>query len=802
MKRLSSFGFVPATSQSRAEKRAKTSHDSEEPSPSGIEQPPSADSPPQIQPPESPQVPQTQSGAAKPTPSVNRNDLGTYSRDKLKSLSDEEKLWLIRNPCKPDMSYKYPGQKEYGKNRTFQHAWLREFPWLCYSKSCNGGFCVNCALFAKHLLTLGQLVTTPMTNFTRGKTTLQEHNEQFTHKEACKAVVDFLARMEKGALSDQYMQSQASTLVRENRLKILSILKTIVFCGKQNISLMGHREQADAGPDTNPGNFRALLNFRVEADDSVLEDHFESMPHNAQYISPQIQNDLISCTGEWIRKQIIEEVKTAKFFSICADEAADCSNKVHFVDESNTIREEFVDFILCDTGTTGVAIAEKILTAVGECGLNPEYLRGQAYDGAGNMAGKYRGAAVTIQSTCPKAVYVHCAAHSLNLCVVAACGVQSVQNMMSTMVEICLFFSNSPKRQLEFEKHIQSIEGARAKKLVSMCKTRWVARLDAVQLFFDLYPAVVKTFEVISESSSDGWNAESCRAAESLLTCITKFQFLVSFIMTKECLHYTRGITSSLQKRAKDICEAYAEVNTVVAALKDVRENISTKHKAWHDAAVNLGQKVNASEPQLPRRCAVQRGRSNTPADTPEEYYRRTVSIPFLDNLLSHLESCFSNIQQKSIEGMKIVPSVFMDKTMPACTSQDLSDTYGEDLPSPGFLESELDLWKHKWQSTSSQQLPDTPADALLYASKNMYPNIHTILRLICTLPVTSCECERSVSVLRRLKTYLRSTMGQDRLSGQALMHIHYWMQIDFQEVITVFARRNPCRMTLLDPFQ
>ena len=383
-------------------------------------------------------------------------------------------------------------------------------------------------------------------------------------------------------------------------------------------------------------------------------------------------------------------MKSAKFFSICADEAADSSNReqlpliLRFVDNSNSIREEFGDFIVCDTGTTGVAIADKI--------LNPEYLRGQAYDGAGNMAGKYRGAAVSIQSTCPKAVYVHCAAHSLNLCVVAACGVQSVQNMMGTMVEICLFFSNSPKRQLEFEKHIQSIEGARAKKLVSMCKTRWVARIDALELFFDLYPAVVKTFEVISEGSSDGWNVDSRRAAESLLICITKFQFIISFIVTKECLHYTKGITTSLQKRAKNICQAYAEVSTVTSALQDVRKNIDTKHKVWHDAAVNLGQKVNAPEPQLPRQCAVQRGRSNTPGDTPEEYYRRTISIPFLDKLLSHLESRFSDIQQKAIDGMKIVPSVLMDKSVPQCTSQDLLDNYGEDLPSPGCFESEFDI--------------------------------------------------------------------------------------------------------------
>ena len=68
--------------------------------------------------------------------------------------------------------------------------------------------------------------------------------------------------------------------------------------------------------------------------------------------------------------------------------------------QNPSIREEFVDFILCDTGTSGSAIADKILAALD---LNTSYLRGQAYDGAGNMAGKYRGAAAMIQTSCPKA---------------------------------------------------------------------------------------------------------------------------------------------------------------------------------------------------------------------------------------------------------------------------------------------------------------------------------------------------------------------------------------------------------------
>ena len=77
------------------------------------------------------------------------------------------------------------------------------------------------------------------------------------------------------------MQNEASALVQSNRQKILSILKVIVFCGKQMIPLRGHREQARTS--INPGNFRALLDFRVDAGDVVLADHFKTAPQNAQY---------------------------------------------------------------------------------------------------------------------------------------------------------------------------------------------------------------------------------------------------------------------------------------------------------------------------------------------------------------------------------------------------------------------------------------------------------------------------------------------------------------------------------------
>ena len=62
------------------------------------------------------------------------------------------------------------------------------------------------------------------------------------------------------------------------------------------------------------------------------------------------------------------------------------------------IREEFID-ILRESGTTGKAIAHTITSNLERFALELDYLRGQGYDGASNMAGKYNGTAALIQDT-------------------------------------------------------------------------------------------------------------------------------------------------------------------------------------------------------------------------------------------------------------------------------------------------------------------------------------------------------------------------------------------------------------------
>ena len=61
------------------------------------------------------------------------------------------------------------------------------------------------------------------------------------------------------------------------------------------------------------------------------------------------------------------------------------------------ICEEFVHFVLCDSGITGERWLAKILGSLLSCGIDSMYLRGHGYDGAGNMAWRCNGAAAIIQ---------------------------------------------------------------------------------------------------------------------------------------------------------------------------------------------------------------------------------------------------------------------------------------------------------------------------------------------------------------------------------------------------------------------
>ena len=485
-----------------------------------------------------------------------------------------------------------------------------------------------------------------------------------------------------------------------------------------------------------------------------------------------------------------------------ADEVTDSSNKeqlslvIRYVDPDDCgIPKDLVDFIECDIGITGSALAEKIIGFLQNHGVDITKLRGQAYDGAGNMAGWTRGAASLITAQYPLALYLHCASQCLNLAVVKSLEETNIRNMMGVVDRISVFFSAHPKRQRKLEEALDTtLPESSIHKLKDLCCMRWVQHIDALNQFQTLHPSIVACMEQITTEGPTKWSRDSLTDARTLMLAITTTEFFSALVITNVCLGYLLGLTRSLQA---DIVEAVAEINHTVAALRDVH------HTKWFASIEKMCQSVDL-EPALTRCCGCKQHRSNVPAENPSEYYCCTISIPLVDHLLSELEVRFNKHQQTALQGLFLVASVLTTKSLEEAVSKisPLADMYRHDLPFPDSIESEIHCWHMKWQQQRSlhgqASLPTTPPLSLPHAT-SMFPNIKTLLLILCNLPVTSCSSERSFSGLKRIKTALRTTMGNERLTALSLLHINRDIGVDIHEVVDKFARRHPRCLQLVN---
>ena len=71
---------------------------------------------------------------------------------------------------------------------------------------------------------------------------------------------------------------------------------------------------------------------------------------------------------------------------------------------------------------------------------------------------------------------------------------------------------------------------------------------------------------------------------------------------------------------------------------------------------------------------------------------------------------------------------------------------------------------------------------------------MNDLLKILWTIPVNTCECERSFSSLRRLKTYIRNTTGQERLSNLSLINIERSFDINLDAIVTEFVSKKQDR--------
>ena len=138
---------------------------------------------------------------------------------------------------------------------------------------------------------------------------------------------------------------------------------------------------------------------------------------------------------------------------------------------------------------------------------------------------------------------------------------------------------------------------------------------------------------------------------------MSQFSFVVSLVTTQKVLSYTRGLSVKLQGRYVDVARAHRDIELVQNTLKKSWSNVDTFHNLVYEQVIVLSQSVGIVE-SVSRLANRQRLRQNTPASSPKEYYRRIITIPLLDHLISELDIRFNAEPSRVVvEFMQLLPS-------------------------------------------------------------------------------------------------------------------------------------------------
>jgi hypothetical protein len=156
---------------------------------------------------------------------------------------------------------------------------------------------------------------------------------------------------------------------------------------------------------------------------------------------------------------------------------------------------------------------------------------------------------------------------------------------------------------------------------------------------------------------------------------------------------------------------------------------------------------------------------------------------------MSELNSRFNENNDSVISKLKlIIPKYYFTYVTSDDKILNAAQIYEADLPhSIEALRGELNLWKQFWKNKPEKA--ESSMEAFKYAS--MFPNIKCLLTILSVIHITTASAERSFSSLKRIKTYLRSTMGQERLNGLAMLRLNKDIQVKPGEILDVFTKNQ-----------
>ncbi|KAE9522787.1 hypothetical protein AGLY_016828 [Aphis glycines] len=269
-------------------------------------------------------------------------------------------------------------------------------------------------------------------------------------------------------------------------------------------------------------------------------------------------------------------------------------------------------------------------------------------------------------------------------------------------------------------------------------------------------------------------------------------EFLISLQVIKVIFSFGLPLCKQLQKKNIDLKEMITLANLSITVLENLRENVNEEFKKMFEEAQRMAE-ILSIEISVKRITHRQKNRSNYLSLNndliPEDYYRISICIPFIESFISQIKDRFLT-HQNIFKGFQCL----FDDTN-SSNNADFEPLINFYLPHIDITTAtcELQIWKEKMKrmvTKDDEMLPSNALHAVKHCDPVIFPNIFVLLKVLCTLSVSIATPERSFSSLKRVKSYLRNSMKEDSFNGLVLLSYYRNIEITPEEILDEMAKK------------
>ncbi len=597
------------------------------------------------------------------------------------------------------------------------------------------------------------------------------------------------------------------------RHHLMNVIRCVRYLARQGVALQGN-------PDND--NLFQLLKLLASKDSSIETALAKS---TNKYTHNDIQNELLDIMAQHVLRELLVNIRQNGFFSIMGDEYTDIGNKeqltfcVRSVTDELEIHENFLGFyelsnIKSDT------IVHTIQDILLRYNLSLDNCRGQTYDGASNMMGKKSGVATQIKAIQSKAIVTHCHGHSLSLAVKdLTSNCQVLYNTMGTVSEICVLVKFSPKREnilgsIEevVEGNVEDQEERKNIKLSKLCVTRWTVRASCFNRIIEKYASLQLLWDL---SLTERLDTDVKSRIVGVQSQMRSFSFFFGLSLSHKLYSLTDNLSKTLQKEKMSAITGHHLATLTVDTMKGMRND--QDFKLFFESLKQKATKLDVGDPILPRKrhrpnysalhhagtSGSEESSSGASYPSSVEAHYRACYFEALDAIIMAINDRFD---QPSYQFFASVEQLLLKSIKRQSFDDELASLaakYSDDLDISA-LPAELAILHTLCKVTDIVNFDDIVR--VLKSSKEDLPllqNVVTMIKIVLIGGATTATPERSFSLARRIKTFLRSSMTQKRFNSLSILS-QYKDLVDNVSLVNIandFVENKPSRVTHFGKF-